>query len=171
MIFREFSEADSFTCAAFGEPGQRTFVLQIRHDGERLTVKCEKQQVAALSQYLRQLLADAPDVVDRPLDESMQVATPFDVDFVLGTVGIAYDPRNDRVVIQIDEIVMNDEDDVEQPALTDEPLGDRVRIHISRGQAWAFCEHADDVVAAGRPSCLFCGRPVNIDGHACPRMN
>jgi hypothetical protein len=27
------------------------------------------------------------------------------------------------------------------------------------------------VVAAGRPACLFCGLPVNIDGHACPRMN
>jgi uncharacterized repeat protein (TIGR03847 family) len=174
MMFREFSEADSFTCAAFGEPGQRTFVLQIRQAGERMTIKCEKQQVAALSQYLRQLLADAPDVVDRPLEESMQVATPIEISFVLGTVGIAYDPRHDRVVLQIDEMVPaaeDGEDDMEQPALTDEPAGDRVRIHISRGQAAAFCEHADDVVAAGRPTCLFCGRPVNVDGHACPRMN
>lgn len=171
MMFREFSEADSFTCAAFGEPGQRTFVLQIRQDGERLTIKCEKQQVAALSQYMRQLLADAPDVVDRPLDETMQVVTPIELSFVLGTVGIAYDPRNDRVVLQIDELVANEEEGTEQPELTDEPAGDRVRIHISRGQAAAFCEHADDVVAAGRPSCLFCGRPVNSDGHACPRMN
>jgi uncharacterized repeat protein (TIGR03847 family) len=171
MMFREFNEADSFTCAAFGEPGQRTFVLQIRQDGERLTVKCEKQQVAALSQYMRQLLADAPEVAERPLDESMQVATPIELDFVLGTVGIAYDPRNDRVVLQIDELVPPQDEDSEPPELTDEPLGDRVRIHISRGQAAAFCEHADDVVAAGRPTCLFCGRPVDADGHACPRMN
>ena len=84
----------------------------------------------------------------------------------VGTVGIAYDPRSDQMVIQIDEM----RDDEAFTEGEDDEVG-RVRIYISRGQAAAFCEHADDVVAAGRPACIFCGRPKNVDGHACPRMN
>lgn len=162
----ESDDVDAFTTAAIGEPGSRTFYLQIRSQGRHITMKCEKQQVAALSQYIRQLLADAPDVKERPLDDAMQMRTPSDVEFVVGTVGIAYDPRSDQMVIQIDEM----RDDEAFTEGEDDEVG-RVRIYISRGQAAAFCEHADDVVAAGRPACIFCGRPKNVDGHACPRMN
>ncbi len=162
----ESDDVDAFTTAAIGEPGSRTFYLQIRSNGRHLTMKCEKQQVAALSQYIRQLLADAPDVKERPLDDAMQLSTPLDVEFIVGTVGIAYDPRSDQMVIQIDEM----RDDEAFTEGEDDEVG-RVRIYISRGQAAAFCEHADDVVAAGRPACIFCGRPKNVDGHACPRMN
>ena len=162
----ESDDVDAFTTAAIGEPGSRTFYLQIRSQGRHITMKCEKQQVSALSQYIRQLLADAPDVKERPLDDAMQMSTPSDVEFVVGTVGIAYDPRSDQMVIQIDEM----RDDEAFTEGEDDEVG-RVRIYISRGQAAAFCEHADDVVAAGRPACIFCGRPKNVDGHACPRMN
>lgn len=162
----ESDDVDAFTTAAIGEPGSRTFYLQIRSQGRHITMKCEKQQVAALSQYIRQLLADAPDVKERPLDDAMQMSTPSDVEFIVGTVGIAYDPRSDQMVIQIDEM----RDDEAFTEGEDDEVG-RVRIYISRGQAAAFCEHADDVVAAGRPACIFCGRPKNVDGHACPRMN
>jgi uncharacterized repeat protein (TIGR03847 family) len=162
----ESDDVDAFTTAAIGEPGSRTFYLQIRSQGRHITMKCEKQQVAALSQYIRQLLADAPDVKERPLDDAMQMTTPLDVEFIVGTVGIAYDPRSDQMVIQIDEM----RDDEAFTEGEDDEVS-RVRIYISRGQAAAFCEHADDVVAAGRPACIFCGRPKNVDGHACPRMN
>ena len=61
-LYFEFDSTDAFTTGALGEPGQRTFVLQVRAEGQRITIKCEKEQVAALSEYLRKLLADAPDV-------------------------------------------------------------------------------------------------------------
>jgi uncharacterized repeat protein (TIGR03847 family) len=117
---------------------------------------------------MRQLLEDAPDVDERPLEDAMQITPPIDVNFVVGTVGIAYDPRNDRMVVQIDELVPTDDD---APNDDDDATGARLRLHITRGQAAAFCEHADDVVAAGRPLCVFCGRPIDLDGHPCPRMN
>ncbi len=157
--YYEFDETDAFTTGALGQPGQRTFVIQVRADGSRFTMKCEKQQVAALSQYIRQLLADAP--------EMLQLSQPQEVNFTVGTVGIAYDPRNDRMVIQIEELVPFDEN--EEPIMDAEVT--RIRLNITRGQAVAFCDHADEVVAAGRPPCIFCGRPMNIDGHMCPRMN
>ena len=165
--YYEFDETDAFTTGALGQPGQRTFVIQVRADGSRFTMKCEKQQVAALSQYIRQLLADAPEVRERPMDEMLQLSQPQEVNFTVGTVGIAYDPRNDRMVIQIEELVPFDEN--EEPIMDAEVT--RIRLNITRGQAVAFCDHADEVVAAGSPPCIFCGRPMNIDGHMCPRMN
>ena len=109
--FYEFDAADTFTSGALGQPGQRTFVLQVRADGVSVTMKCEKQQVAALSQYIRQLLADAPDVKDRPIEDAMQLAPSPEIEFVVGTVGIAYDSRNDRMVVQIEEFIPTDENE------------------------------------------------------------
>ncbi|MEI8022832.1 MAG: DUF3090 domain-containing protein [Actinomycetota bacterium] len=168
--FFEFDTTDTFTTGALGEPGQRTFVLQVRADGQRITIKCEKEQVAAMSEYLRKLLADAPDVSQRPIEDAMQLSMPIEPEFVLGTVGLAYDSISDRLVIQLDEIDAasvdeNDFENIDQQDLS------RIRANITRGQAAAFCEHADSVIASGRPTCIFCGRPINKDGHLCPRMN
>ncbi|MEK7411561.1 MAG: DUF3090 family protein [Actinomycetota bacterium] len=60
-VFYDFDKASAFTTGALGVPGERIFLLQVRADNRRVTLKCEKQQIAAISQYLRQLLADAPE--------------------------------------------------------------------------------------------------------------
>ena len=166
-IYFEFNETDVFTAGALGEPGKRTFVLQVRAEGQRITIKCEKEQVAAMSEYLRKLLADAPDVSHEPISDAMQLSQPIEPEFVLGTVGLAYDTLRDRLVIQLDQIEISSEDNAE---LVEQDVS-RIRAHITRGQAAAFCQHADEVVSSGRPSCVFCGRPINKDGHLCPRMN
>ncbi len=169
-LYFEFDTTDTFTTGALGEPGQRTFVLQVRADGQRITIKCEKEQVAAMSEYLRKLLADAPDVSQRPIEDSMQLLMPVEPQFVLGTVGLAYDSISDRLVIQLDEINIVNDDENPDVDLSSQDVS-RIRANITRGQAAAFCEHADEVVASGRPTCIFCGRPINKDGHLCPRMN
>ena len=46
-----------------------------------------------------------------------------------------------------------------------------IRLYVTRSQAAAFCDHADELVAAGRPNCQWCGNPIDPDGHPCPRMN
>lgn len=169
-LYFEFDATDAFTTGALGEPGQRTFVLQVRAEGQRISIKCEKEQVAAMSEYLRKLLADAPDVSQRPIEDAMQLSMPVEPEFVLGTVGLAYDSISDRLVIQLDEIaIVTDGQDSDDNAVSLDVS--RIRANITRGQAAAFCEHADDVVASGRPTCIFCGRPINKDGHLCPRMN
>ncbi|MFM8503668.1 MAG: DUF3090 family protein, partial [Acidimicrobiaceae bacterium] len=112
-IYFEFDSTDAFTTGALGEPGKRTFVLQVRADGQRITIKCEKEQVAAMSEYLRKLLADAPDVSHGPINDAMQLSQPIEPEFVLGTVGLAYDTISDRLIIQLDEIEVSTEDENE----------------------------------------------------------
>ena len=52
-VFFEFDDVDAFTVGTVGRPGERTFFLQARGNGQRVTLKCEKQQAAAIAQYLR----------------------------------------------------------------------------------------------------------------------
>lgn len=165
-VFYEFDEVDTFTTGALGRPGERTFFLQVRSGVTRLAVKCEKQQVAAMAQHLGRVLVDLPPAAQRPVSGALELVTPVDEVFVLGPIGLGYDRSHDRVVIQLEEFVPTDDEG--------EPLdADRgqIRVHLSRDQAAAFCEHAERVVAAGRPDCQWCSLPIDPDGHACPRMN
>jgi len=166
-VFYEFDEVDAFTVGTVGRPGERTFYLQTRADGERVTVKCEKQQAAVIVQYLRRVLADLPPPEDRPMPGALELRAPHDAAFVLGPIGLGYDQSSDRVLIQFDELGEVDE---EGEPIPDQNLG-HLRLYVSRSQALAFCNHADEVVEAGRPSCQWCGFPMNPDGHDCPRMN
>jgi uncharacterized repeat protein (TIGR03847 family) len=165
-IFFEFDEVNAFTVGTVGRPGERTFLLQARVDDQRVTVKCEKQQTAAIVQYLRKVLADLPPAEDRPMPGALELRDPLDPVFVLGPIGLGYDRSNDRVLVQLEEVGEVDEDG----ELVDDDRG-HVRLYLSRGQAAAFCDHADRIVEAGRPPCQWCSFPIDPDGHPCPRMN
>ena len=62
----DFDDVDAFTVGTVGRPGQRTFLLQARHGRERVTVKCEKQQAAAIAEHLRTVLNDLPPPEENP---------------------------------------------------------------------------------------------------------
>jgi uncharacterized repeat protein (TIGR03847 family) len=169
-VFFEFEEVDTFTAAAIGEPGSRTFYLHARAGQQRVTVKCEKQQVTAIAQYLRRVLSDLPPPEDRPLPFDLR--EPGEQSFVLGPIGLGYDRGNDRLLVQLEELVPSalDDDDEEVEDEIDDDRG-HIRLYMTRSQAAAFCDYADELVAAGRPNCQWCGNPIDPDGHPCPRMN
>ncbi|MEL6890790.1 MAG: DUF3090 family protein [Actinomycetota bacterium] len=169
-VFYEFDEVDTFTVGTVGRPGARTFYLQVRADGQRVSVKCEKQQTAAIAQYLEKVMADLPPPEDRPMPGAMKLADPVDPVFTLGPIGLGFDRANDRVLIQLEELGDNDD---ESDDGFDDASDDRghVRVYVTRSQAAAFVAHAGTVVESGRPDCEWCDNPIDPDGHYCPRMN
>ena len=168
-VFFQLDEVDAFTTAAIGQPGSRVFYLQVRQGEIRITVKCEKQQASAIAEYLRKVMNDLPSPNVKPLPTTFELHEPIETAFVLGAIGLGYDRESDRLLIQLEEVVVVDENGEPDP----EALEDRghVRLLLERGQALAFCEHTENVVAAGRAACVFCGRPLDLDGHPCPKMN
>ena len=106
--YHDFLDVDTFTVGAVGQPGARTFFLQAQHAGNRVTVKCEKQQAGAIAEYLRKVLSDLPpgDTAVAPMD----LAVPFESAFVLGPVGLGYDRESDRVLVQLEEFAEVDDD-------------------------------------------------------------
>ena len=167
-VFYEFEDVDAFTTGAIGQPGSRVFFLQARHGRRRVAVKCEKQQVSAIAQYLRKVLNDLPPPDDKPVAAALDLVEPVEEVFVLGPIGLGYDRATDRLVVQLEEVRFEDDDDVDDD---DDTSDGHVRLYVTRGQAASFVEHAEQVVAAGRPDCRWCGHPIDPDGHPCPRMN
>ena len=177
--FIEFDDVDEFSASAVGEPGSRVFYINARSGGQRVTVRCEKQQVKAIATYLRHVLNDLPPAEHRPMIIAGEGSAPSEAAFVLGPIGLGYDRRNDRLLVQLEEFVASDadadededEDDGEVDGGAEAPDRGHIRFYVTRSQAAAFCEHADRIVAACRPPCAWCGNPIDPDGHACPRMN
>jgi len=152
----DFPETEVFWPGAEGEPGQRVFFLVGGSDGELVFLRCEKQQVAALGEYLRALLDDLKLPI-RPAEGHGDL-TPLPFRWTVGSIGVAYDEPEKRIVVVLEELT-----DDEKPATA--------RFAFTTAQAAAFADYALELVGRGRPDCQFCGRPIDPEGHACPRMN
>lgn len=190
-LIADFDHIDVITSGAIGEPGRRTFYLQIRTGNESVTVRCEKQQVATISTYLRRALTNAPIPEGQPPRAVMQLTEPVDEAFVLGAVALEFNSAADHFVLHLREFSPDIPDDTgdgdewdeeNTPTLAEgssshpfpgdeDDVLSRVRVGMTRAQVTAFCDHTDRVVAAGRPTCVYCELPIDPDGHFCPRMN
>jgi uncharacterized repeat protein (TIGR03847 family) len=157
----DLPDPDRFTAGTVGEPGHRVFYLQAGSATATVTLLLEKTQVGALAEYLADMLADLPTAPDheRPGPEDMALREPVDHAWVVGSIGVAYDEDDDRVMLVAEELGEEDADNA------------TARLRLTRGQAAAFVDHARELVAAGRPPCPFCGRPLDPEGHVCPRSN
>lgn len=120
-VYFEFAEVLDFTAGAVGEPGQRTFYLQASDDERVVAVKCEKQQVAAIAQYLRRILADLEPAPGPTSVTASTISEPLVAAFTLGSIGLGFDPDSDQFVVQLDELVPGDLDDDAQDEDDEEP--------------------------------------------------
>lgn len=154
----ELGEPSRVTVGAIGPIGQRVFVLQAREGSQLVTVKLEKQHVAAISRHLGRLFQDLarPGAVS---EDDLELEEFEEPDFVVGTLAVAYDSSVDRIVIFTEEEVAEGEE------------GDSARFSCTRAQAAALAARGTGLVEAGRPACPLCGYPLDPRGHVCPRTN
>ena len=156
----EFDAPDHFTAGSVGKPGQRVFYLQARQARQLVSLRCEKEQVRALGEYLAQLLAKRPvGAGEAPTDTAL--FEPVDPAWIVGALGAGYDQDADRVVVEARELL--EEDASEEPAAA--------RFHLTRGQAAALVERVRALMQSGRPICPMCHQPKDPEGHVCPRAN
>lgn len=151
-----------FTVGAKGEPGHRVFFFQAFAPGTEVSVKCEKQQAQVLADHLRRLLADlpAPSVPEAAAAESLP---PGELAWVVGSISIGVDTEAGRVVVVLEELVDPEDPGAPEPA--------RLRVRLTADQVLAYAAQVDGLVAASRPLCRLCERPIDPSGHACPRLN
>ena len=155
----EVPEAGAVTVGFVGTPGSRVFYLQVWGDGELHSLKLEKQQVTALGSAITDLLADVVVEEDVALPD---VIDPGEPDWIVGTMGLtALDESNSRIFLVLTELVREEDADAASEA----------RIGLTIGQLAALGRRCEDAVAGGRPNCPLCGRPMNPEGHVCPKTN
>ena len=186
-VIHEFDPPERFIVGTVGEPGARTFFLQARSGPRIVSVALEKQQVAALAERVDELLDQVlddgssqelvPAVAPHDLDDQAPLEQPIEEEFRAGTMTLSWDPGLSRVVIEVfpisEEAVVGPEDDEELDveAFVEPEPEEVLLVRITPGAARAFALRAGRVVEAGRPSCPFCGDPIDPDGHLCVRAN
>ena len=151
---------DLFTAGTEGPPGQRVFYLQVREARILVTLKCEKEQVRGLGEYLADLVA-LRGAAGEESPRDLALLEPIDAAWAVAALGVGYDEADDRIVVVARELP--EAESAEEPATA--------RFRITRAQAAAFAERARELVKAGRPTCPMCGQPKDPGGHVCPRSN
>ncbi|MCD4535302.1 DUF3090 domain-containing protein [Nocardioides sp. cx-169] len=184
-IMHGFDPPERFVAGTVGPPGSRTFFLQAR-SGVRLTsIALEKQQVAALAERVDELLDEVmasntaagviPAVAPLGLEDTHPLEQPIEEEFRAGTMTLSWDPSDQKIVIEVfpfSEAAVVTPDQAEEDVDFEEPEPEEVFVvRIDAGHARAFVKRAAQVLDAGRPSCPFCGNPMDPDGHLCVRAN
>jgi uncharacterized repeat protein (TIGR03847 family) len=178
-----FDPPERFVAGTVGPPGQRTFFTQARGGARRERVALEKQQVLALPERIDELLDEVmashrndaiiPAVAPLGLDDTEPLEQPIEEEFRAGTMTLSWDPADQRVVIEVfpyTEAAVVAPDQVDEDF--EEPEPEEVfLIRLSAGPARAFVKRAAQVLDAGRPTCPFCGNPIDPEGHLCVRAN
>jgi uncharacterized repeat protein (TIGR03847 family) len=166
--------------ATVGPVGERTFYLQCEGSDTLYTYKMEKQQVVLLCDQIGNILDDAPRPGHLP-DETASFRPTDDINFVVGTIAVAYDVALDGVLLILGDIEFSSEN-LDFMSSLDESSGwevlseaidmDRAaQLFLSREQAAALAIMGTVLAKAGRPPCPLCGYPLDPRGHACPRTN
>jgi uncharacterized repeat protein (TIGR03847 family) len=160
---KDFGQAELVEAEAIGEPGKRTFRLRVQSGSESAALWFEKEQLAALSLAIRQVLQQTGSKEPSSEPEPAPPTDPFpeqpDIDFKIARLGIGYDEEKGLVAIFAYE--QSEEPDAE-PTFT---------CQLGRGQSRALAQQAEKAVSAGRPVCVLCGSPIDAEGHKCLRRN
>ncbi|NBY38622.1 MAG: DUF3090 family protein [Actinobacteria bacterium] len=109
---------------------------------------------------------------DSPLE------SPIDPDILAGNMAVMWLSDRKKIQIEIQEMKVNNiSGEIDSPDFDNNDLGIEkddlamVRFALTLGQVKEFIRRSEAVIGSGRQPCMFCGLPINPDGHLCPRAN
>lgn len=166
-------QVERFVLGTVGQPGERAFYIQVRKAGQIFSFALEKSQAQALAERFAEILKDtrmvhgAIDKDDQPLD------SPIESEFALGVMAISWQADSQLIKFEGQGISNESTDELFEEIVGDEmesapPI---LRLSLTPSQVRGFVQRSLSVIKAGRQPCMFCGGPINPDGHICPRAN
>ena len=151
----------------FGEPGHRTFHLAMEAGPHHCAVWLEKELLFQLGVQLQdavQRIASVEGEHPSRLVESGWSGERLSLDFKVGQLSLEYDVDNNSFGLAAHEAEREESEASREEASS-------VSFWITKDQATALAEEALRICASGRPLCFLCGRPIDPQGHVCPRSN
>jgi uncharacterized repeat protein (TIGR03847 family) len=154
----DLPSVDAITVGTVGEPGQRVFYVQIWTAGRIVSLKLEKQQIAALSIAVAELLADLP-----PTEPNVAptIIDPGEPDWIVGSMALTAYDEDERCAFLVLHELVREEDEV----------GARARLGLTLPQLASLVSLGEESVEGGRLPCPLCGLPMDPNGHSCPKTN
>ena len=159
MPKNEFTSVSRILPEAFGEPGKRTFRIQVDSASSSASVWVEKEDLFQLALAIQQIMGTLSEEQTTPRGFPTEREAPglTNLDFKAVNFALGHDPGRGLFVI-----------DAYDPDDSQDPL---IRVWLDKRQMLDFAEEAMRVCAAGRPLCPLCGRAIDPDGHRCARVN
>lgn len=154
----DFEQVSRLTAGAIGEPGKRAFYLQLRAQGELISLALEKEQLRALTERLQEVFSRVV-VPQPPRLPNMSLEEPILPRWRVGFMTLTYSQDDKNFEVSLVELV----EEGAEPATG--------HFLASLAQMQALASHATTVISAGRPPCPMCGGPIDHDGGVCPRLN
>lgn len=156
----EFTQVTKFVVETFGEPGMRTFCINVDSGSSQAKIWLEKEQLAELSIAMIQMDQDTKSSnQDSGLPpEGIEAKGLTSLDFKATRLAFGHNPETNFFIVDAHD----PEDQSEEPT---------VRIWISREIMGEFAKNGLEIVSAGRPLCQLCNNPIDPSGHYCERRN
>ncbi len=155
---KSFERVDRLIVGTIGAPGEREFYLQVESESLILSFAIEKAQAAALATRMKDILREIRNREggrwEIPAPDDAPLKLPVETEFIVAQMSLVWDSTNQKILLE----AMSERDDA-------------IQINITLSQAAEFVRRTERVVSAGRNPCQFCGLPLNLDGHLCPRAN
>lgn len=156
----EFTQVTKFIPETFGEPGMRTFRINVDSASSSAAIWLEKEQLAELSVAMLQLAKETPEnnegVITPPTE--LEAIGLTKLDFKAIRLAFGHNPETNMFIIDAHD----PEDDSGEPT---------IRLWLTRSMINKFAKVGLEIVASGRPICPLCEKPINADGHYCFRRN
>ena len=175
-IVYEYNPVERFVCGTVGEPGDRSFFIQARAGTRMTSVGLEKIQAAALGERVGAMLkeikrANPMIAYEKSEPDSDPLEQPIFEEFRVGVIGLSFITDTEMVLVELQCVTEAQSEEEELAADEEEGAPDLLRVSLSLAQADAFARRTAMDVSAGRLPCPFCGIPIDINGHLCPRAN
>ena len=166
-------QVERFTLGTVGQPGEREFFLQAKKAGQVFSFALEKSQAQALADRFNEILREAKIGRSSANRDTAPLDTPIESEFELGVMAITWKYESQLISFEAQGITGSSGEQVFQDLVADDELDAPpiLRITLTPTQVQSFVQRAFNVIKAGRQPCIFCGGPINLDGHICPRAN
>lgn len=179
-MVRTFENVSRFIAGTLGEPGSRSFWIQVRSGNSLVSLAAEKSQVSVLGERFQEMLREIrlahPDI-ERPglIEDRDGLETPVIGEFRVGAIAIFFDEFTEKVQVDLREVNLRevdvDEDELFEIDSASLDGVEVVRVYLTLAQVRSFAARAESLVKAGRTPCPFCAMPIDPLGHICARAN
>ena len=173
----DFGRAQLVGAEAIGEPGNRRFRIYVRSARGAASLWLEREQLDALGQAMEQLIAritrglalriEAVAKAPKPPGAPADFPEEPDVEFPVGNMQLGYDEAHDRTLLRAGPLILIERDG---EYFANDEMDLPFSVVFSRSQAEQLTLHIRGIIAAGRPRCPFCDKPMGPN-HMCDKQN
>jgi uncharacterized repeat protein (TIGR03847 family) len=149
---------EALQAETFGEPGQRTFRLLAKTAEGEISLWLEKEQVVMLGSAVEELMQRVPSELGGSPDSDVLKSFVGELEVKVGSLAIGYDADHSGFSLEAGDFASAFD-------------LNSISLLATRDQFSALQQQIHEIVAAGRPRCSLCGRPLSPSGHFCPESN